>query len=503
MWRKKILVWALIGAGLTATAAGLTASTQKSACRRGTVIAAAKIPDPRTSPYQDCDFAVLTEVDGRQLVVIMPAYRQRRLLPWSRLQPGHIISFVPVAMEKLTPAEESVQLADDLNRFDLDNVYARKVTIVAADKAASPSPAATVAAPDQTAKYLALPEGKKSLYHKPPQYEELQRQRQQLIAAEKSRIEKRLATGLSHRRELQRLYDAYNASRREKWQNNAFFANHWMRDFNAKTGMDFSYWEPNTITVIKRLNEFCRNRYIDLIVIPFPKCGYFAAKVLCPEYFPADNVVDPHYEQHLLQLLDNGIEVMDLRDAFYRDMYRYPLLYGYHCGDFHAAEGGVKIAAAAMAHRLQRYHLARDFQPGELQLQQVPLLSLRHDLAGKSDGYWPPGNPNYPVGSPLMTECVMQNGETLNLHPGNGARVLCFGDSLMHYPCEEHAANMASRLALTAGIKVASKSKSSGGITFLSRLVRYDDNILNRLRVIFLVYIPDYNYEGQKWNTGL
>jgi len=134
--------------------------------------------------------------------------------------------------------------------------------------------------------------------------------------------------------------------------------------------------DPGLLAGYKQFQADLKKRGIDLIVMPFPANSHIYAHRLV-DGLDADDEYYPGYTKMLLTLLENDIEVVDFMDAFRKAAQgdidvNFP-------NDPHTGSIGRKLAAQALAKRLQRYDFARERADWEPEYTTVEWTGARSD----------------------------------------------------------------------------------------------------------------------------
>ena len=167
-----------------------------------------------------------------------------------------------------------------------------------------------------------------------------------------------------------------------------------VRENNGQTGLPVVFWlrlgvtpvleqwsiAESAKTSLKAFNQGLQARGIHLIVVPVPTSVTTHLHRLSDKIKPDQDLM-PGYTRGLIDLIDAGIEVVDLRQAFAEasDPETNPLM---NRADFHWATGGVALATEVLAPRLLRMDgiqalesRPQDWQRGTKTIKQ-PNMSL-------------------------------------------------------------------------------------------------------------------------------
>ena len=118
-------------------------------------------------------------------------------------------------------------------------------------------------------------------------------------------------------------------------------------------------WPEPQVAVLAALHEQLASRGIDLIVVPVPEKEFVSARTFTSLY-PADGVIAPWRLQVHKALLEAGVEVLDVLPALIAASRQRADLY-YGGTDHHLADGGIQVVSRAIAARLERYQLSRQW----------------------------------------------------------------------------------------------------------------------------------------------
>jgi hypothetical protein len=107
-------------------------------------------------------------------------------------------------------------------------------------------------------------------------------------------------------------------------------------------------------------HRWLRRRGVDLIFIPVPKLTEVHVEHFV-EHCPPDGIIGPQVRRTLLELLDNGVEVIDGLPLFRRVRDEGPE-YLYNTADTHWAPRGMQVMAREVADRIRRYKFGAEAQ---------------------------------------------------------------------------------------------------------------------------------------------
>ena len=116
--------------------------------------------------------------------------------------------------------------------------------------------------------------------------------------------------------------------------------------------------------MLKSLHHQLADRDIDLIVVPVPQKEQITAAMIhdasADSQGSSPAIVDPFRESMFLQILDAGIEIIDLRPHLIAASDQHEHIY-YDGGDNHPADGLIQESARVIAERLKRYQFTPEF----------------------------------------------------------------------------------------------------------------------------------------------
>ena len=205
--------------------------------------------------------------------------------------------------------------------------------------------------------------------------------------------------------------------------------------------------------VILEFNRQLKSQGIDLIFVPVP-----AREEVYPEKLsaaPAHHLVSPQMTQFLQSLLDNGVEVVDLRDAFLDERIKHeePL---YTISDTHWGTDGIRRAAAEIGKRLSRYGFG-DSLP-RIEYSEKTIYTAREgDLVRSLPET---AKSAYPKQEWEVSQVIDPNGQVYK--GAEQSPVLVLGDSFaMRY--DQEGGQLSAHLARELGFPVTTLSSKGGG----------------------------------------
>ena len=394
----------------------------------GEILEIADAIPPGELDYPDClgiaRVQVLGLLDGdrlpREILVAVPFVIAGKTATGSALIPGDRVELTLFDEKLVSERLRSTQRLDDTDNFSLDLFYASEVHIWKpsdlSEMLESYAEPTTVSPPQTTAHQEFV--DTRSVPSR--------NLREAAIKSDIARIERSLA---AHDGSWDTWVESITPWRNELKKRSQANGNGLLKNgrfFKLLSGFRYreltdadSIGEAPSLDLIRQLHRELDTLGIDLIVVPFPpKEEVHADKILSGA--PKDHVFAPERLRLLLGLLRSGIEVIDLvpplRSA--PESYR-PLFYPYE--DTHPADGAIRVAAAEIASRLDRYGFSP--MPERLSLKRTQFTmpeSVKYDHL--------PDDPTYPA-----TEVTRSFGE--HLPPGDTTSpVLLAGDSFTRCP---------------------------------------------------------------------
>ena len=233
--------------------------------------------------------------------------------------------------------------------------------------------------------------------------------------------------------------------------------------------------------MIRALNSELDDLGIDLIVVPFP----FKEEIYGDRFLsgaPADGVFIPERLHMILDLLESGIEVLDLTSNLRASSDQQSLFYPYE--DTHPADGGVRIAADTIAGRLVRYQLSPDIYGLKSRIIEFT-MPAKFQEKREASYHFMPLDPTY---SATVIETVSEE----NLPEGSRASpLLILGDSYIRCPdlygCQ--GGNMVDHIAHQTGVLPGSLSvNGSAGQTMSNLALEGNAFLANRQVAVFVFF---------------
>ena len=453
------------------------------------IVQRSMLPDPRTSPYKDCLYAAElrlipsgeTQLPPR-LLGIFPGFIDYRLAPAAAYQAGDRLRTTLRPFEEMSEEYRSLQQVDEIADLSLP-CYA----VVESQREESNRMPAAVLPPEMPIEdFTARAED----FPRAPAFPEMAARRAADIQADLARWREKLA---GHGNDWDK-WHADLAPVRAELGALAEAAG------GAPLVQGRLTLDPGDPDLVWRLDP-ARQEYrsfleammvmqreftalgTDLLVVPFPSGDQIAAPAFLRR-IPPDGVLQPDRARWIMDLLERGIEVLDLLPLFQERAPPYPFFYHSDVGDEHPALGALQEAAAALAGRLGRYRFA----------------GARHAF-GRREAYYGDANRPALIETRERYPCRQILDEAGNpLELPEESPVLLIGDSFLdtpqRYGCPH--ANLPHQLAYELGVAPSVFLRTGGAHEILKFMARWGRlaQFANRRVAIFvfnerLLYKPD------------
>lgn len=391
-----------------------------------------RAPNPDTSPYVDClmvyEFRVLeNESDVRipqHILAAVPAFLNRVLQPAVDFTLGQVCRLELPRDVKNKGDLGTLQLVDQIENLDLPLYYTRHIALDGREAADFPE------RPESyfTGTSAAIPAPARHVEVKYPWSERAATERKAAMQADLQTIQTLLAanggTWEAWDEKLAPFHDDLR-TKMEASPEGITKGPHFFRSLRNKEYRDVTA-DPTRgpVRMITTLHEELLERGIDLLVVPYP-----AKEMVNAHHFsdqaPKDGIYSPWRLKFTHELLQRGVEVLDLTQALQENKAGHEWLF-YDAADLHPATGGIQIAAEEIAKRLARYDFsARKEWPG-LKYKTVPssMLARQNTLLGETR----PGA-SYPV-----LQVVGQDGSLVPVEEQMPSPVIVMGDSFTLVP---------------------------------------------------------------------
>ena len=316
-------------------------------------------PNPAQSSYPDCFYSALLEdrdADGNNIeyLVLFKCFENYCLISDNIVKPGDALFVEAVPFENLSKAEQSIQQADQIERFDLECYVARKVSQNAAPEK-SPLPKDKISG--RKKREIFIPP--------PPVPEQIKRSIKVFIENDRTLIARKLAArerrGKIHLEYLPDVLERRNALQKEPGTNGFVF---WEGDalVYVPVKKEITLLPPSAINISNRnakdvlvaFDRELKKRNIRFIFVSFPLIeeiyyAHFSQNVSMDESFDAERLKTLKY------LLDHDVEVIDMGELFSRHFSEYPFFQDIIRNDSHPLSPALTLLADELEKRLSMY----------------------------------------------------------------------------------------------------------------------------------------------------
>ncbi|MCQ2353023.1 MAG: hypothetical protein MJ033_06050 [Victivallaceae bacterium] len=415
-------------------------------CVEGTIEACSAIPDPKKSDYPDCRFTCRFKGEnicyGKQcpleIQLILDGFQNYRLLASSALKEGDMLRCILYPFEKLPDSMKSIQQADDLDLFQLDNYYVvnfEKITMFKKKNSVPFDNALTAH------EHISVFERQIN----PPLTEDV-------IKKQKNAIADDLAT-------INTTLDKW--SKKQITETNEAFFKAWNEEkakdspgYNRVTikGKKYvwrhisgSFWSlpeigrdqlirkytpiaPENMEALVAFRDFLQANGCQFILCLVPDAYDISARVILPEF---RDVPDFSMIWTVRELLQNGIEAVYASDEIIKNFNRYPWAFFYPA-DPHPSDTCQDILSDIVAQKLERFGFSSNMNP---KLFTVVPRPHAHDGWYRNHDYAFPADCDIGsnrAGESYLCRCVMYDKKTVRSNPTSS--ILVFGNSYMQMP---------------------------------------------------------------------
>lgn len=317
----------------------------------GTVARVSRIPDPRRNPYPDCQYTVRLDpppgAPGNGAMLVLPAFRKRALVPEAGLRTGERIRVTASLYEDMSEEYRGIQIADDIADLDLPVYAGLRLERIQTFSAVQAAPAAVAQRPSEpVVPAESSPEERQA--------------RAAQMAADLSRIDGLLARHGT----WEAWYDELapiRADLRERLakapggylRNGTCVFKHLDESIGERFPDDDVYYR-SVLDALENMKTQFEQVGTDLIVAMIPMRDHVYASRIVSK-MPADGVLQPYWLKFHRDLLQRGVETIDMLPRFEAAVDTRPLVFLYNVPDAHPGRDGVMLAAEAIAERLARY----------------------------------------------------------------------------------------------------------------------------------------------------
>ena len=400
----------------------------------GKITRVSSLPNPQKADYPDCNYTALFQVENvlsgdsiipREMVLVIPGFRNRILVTDSRYTTGQRLSVSVELFDKIPEKLRQIQQADEITSIDLDYYY-----LLESEGISQLSPIVGLPGKSRINKDTLL----KTIIPKvmTGQDKQAQRLRKNAIQDDLKHINELLThNGGDFRVWYDRLstarieYNDHRIKKTEKWIGDSYFnASSCAYDYDETWGFDINYKE-----VIIQLNQYLKARNIDLIVVRVPYKSEICGDLFVPEM--KNHILNPYLLKLQRDLLQADVEVIDLARVGVHNRFKYPLMYWYQNFDYHPAEGIDWTAADILSERLKRYNFTSNLQ-SPLTVKKVKMS----DVGSNTVYRWPGGNPGFNPNEQTLFDGIYDasSSHVLEITEANNSPVLFIGDSYLGAP---------------------------------------------------------------------
>jgi len=405
----------------------------------GTLKEISAIPDPRKSDYPDCRFTASLEgaviIDGvpcqRQIQLAIDGFKNYGLLATAKLKPGDKIRCAVVPFEKLPEEKKTVQLADDLNIFDLPLFYALEMSRLVSFSEASAIPFA------DKVEYTSVFKRKIN----PPLSDDTKSMQHKAIADSLAWMDKKLAP-YSTSGELKKLDARFvhvwkaeknkDPSGRNRCGDNKNFV--WRNIDNSFWVLPVNYGalapkaivlDRDKLDALLALQDFLNANGCQLLIGIVPDLFAISARVINREFV---NVPDFGSAWLVRQLLGNGLEAVYISDRLLKEYNRHQFAF-FWPNNAHPSDTTQDILADVFSERLQRYGFKKTLDGNLFTTDAFP-----HAYSKKKTYLFPENCDigSNQAGTPYRCRRVLYGGK--EIFPDPQSPILVWGNSFIQTP---------------------------------------------------------------------
>ncbi len=353
------------------------------------------LPDPKDTDYPDCrytaHFVGNTIISGmpcnKELSLSIDGFKDKQLLSTNNLKAGDKIRCAIVPMDSIPVEFASIEEADDLFLFQLENylLVSYKTIVSFSDIIYN-----DYHIDFKDSEYISIFDRRIN-----PEVGELLKEKQEeVIYQEKERIKKILFNySNDQKKEInQRFFKAwaeeqkndppgFNRIKGYVWRNmnGSFFA---LPEEYELIG-DYPLLSQNNIDSLVSLRDFLETQGVQLLVSLIPHYYDIAARVINKEF---QSIPDFRTAIIVNQLLDNNIEATYISNEIIRNYNKHPFAFFYPFDD-HPADVAQDVSSGFVAERLSRFAFPKAFDENDFNI-----LEKIHTYLKPAENYIYPSN---------------------------------------------------------------------------------------------------------------
>ncbi len=458
-------------------------------------------PNPKTTEYSDClsvaKIQVLKVIEGDgvplEMLVAFRIINNRILTQAAALQAGDFVELTLLEQDAVDEEVQTMQRIMEVEDFDLQFVYAADSYRWEPELMAS-----ILSEKENEAQTRSSPVEQSSVTFQDDRSPFSKERRLARIEADISRIRDQLK---KHGNSWEKWVEEV-----APWRDKLYKLSLDSDGGILKDGLFYRYFnntryqdlinegeDASAIQMIRALHSELDQLGIDLMVVPFP----FKEEVFGDRFLPGapdDGVMVPERLHMILNLLESGIEVLDVTEGLRSSSDPKSLFYPYE--DTHPADGGIQVAAAAITTRLERYGFAPDIYGLKTRVTQ---FTMPAKFQQRREGRYKfmPLNPSYSA-----TIIETQFGESLS-KVSSASPLLILGDSFIRCPdlYGVRGGNMVDHIVRQTGVISASLSVNGSAGQAMSNLALERGAFLSNRQVAVFVFSTSRMFT-QKYPEG-
>ncbi|MCF6176339.1 MAG: hypothetical protein L3J71_11295 [Victivallaceae bacterium] len=395
----------------------------------GTITKISKVPNPQKSSYADCYYTAQLKVHNllsgktisEDIILVIPAFYKKSLTDFAKqLKLNQKIRLLITDFNNLSDDDKSIQQADDIEAFELDNYFCKNIAVIDRFEYRNKP------VPFKNKKYSSS--FKTSV--NPPIPDDLKLAREQSIKEQLNYVNRQLK--IIEGKETQ-INDAFNKAWQANQQRYKVFESDYIGGYIGKGFftlpkkyklLDYSpQWEYN-IAAIKAYNEFFQQQGVQFIIQLLPDYFQVSARVFNPEFAKYPDL------QALMiakKLLDENIEVHYITDKMVEQAKDYPYMFFYFRLNAHPGYGCIDVATKQMATHLVRYEPY--LKPT---LNEKDFSFSMKQVEGNKKHIYLVGNEKHNKGDKILCKNILYKDKKI-IFPKK-AKVLVIGNSFIQTP---------------------------------------------------------------------